>query len=116
MCAPTAAPHSTTVSARALKCCAKGFRRLRARMHSAASCTAEMIHMLSPTAHQLQCAPELFALARAWLIRLFAACAGWVSKVDGHSCVVCPYHGWAFDAEGKVRDVPASENKVRSPD
>lgn len=26
--------------------------------------------------------------------------------------MVCPYHGWAFDAEGKVRDVPASENKV----
>jgi phenylpropionate dioxygenase-like ring-hydroxylating dioxygenase large terminal subunit len=36
---------------------------------------------------------------------------GWVSNVDGRSCVVCPYHGWAFDAEGKVRDVPASENK-----
>lgn len=41
--------------------------------------------------------------------------AGWVSKVDGDSCVVCPYHGWAFDAEGQVRDVPASTNKVRPP-
>ena len=38
--------------------------------------------------------------------------AGWVDEVDGKSCVVCPYHGWAFDAEGYVRDVPASENKV----
>ena len=38
---------------------------------------------------------------------------GWVDEVDGKSCVVCPYHGWAFDAEGYVRDVPASENKVR---
>jgi phenylpropionate dioxygenase-like ring-hydroxylating dioxygenase large terminal subunit len=39
--------------------------------------------------------------------------AGWVDEVDGKSCVVCPYHGWAFDDEGYVRDVPASENKVR---
>lgn len=37
---------------------------------------------------------------------------GWVDIVDGHSCVVCPYHGWAFDTEGYVRDVPASENRV----
>ncbi len=41
--------------------------------------------------------------------------AGWVTKVDGDPCVVCPYHGWAFDGEGRVRDVPASENKVPSP-
>jgi Rieske [2Fe-2S] domain len=39
--------------------------------------------------------------------------AGWVDEVDGKSCVVCPYHGWAFDDEGYVRDVPASENKVK---
>jgi phenylpropionate dioxygenase-like ring-hydroxylating dioxygenase large terminal subunit len=25
-------------------------------------------------------------------------------------CVVCPYHGWAFDAEGKLRDVPSAEH------
>jgi len=34
---------------------------------------------------------------------------GWVSEVQGHDCVVCPYHGWAFDEEGVLRDVPAAE-------
>lgn len=36
---------------------------------------------------------------------------GWVAtdKETGHSCVVCPYHGWAFDAEGKLRDVPSAD-------
>lgn len=24
--------------------------------------------------------------------------------------MVCPYHGWAFDAEGKLRDVPSAEH------
>lgn len=28
---------------------------------------------------------------------------------DGHTCVVCPYHGWAFDGEGKLQDVPSAE-------
>ena len=28
--------------------------------------------------------------------------------MDGHDCVVCPYHGWAFDADGVLRDVPAA--------
>jgi phenylpropionate dioxygenase-like ring-hydroxylating dioxygenase large terminal subunit len=35
---------------------------------------------------------------------------GWVNTVDGHECVVCPYHGWAFDGEGVLRDVPAAEH------
>ncbi len=26
---------------------------------------------------------------------------GRVQNKKGHSCVVCPYHGWAFDGEGK---------------
>ena len=26
----------------------------------------------------------------------------------GHSCVVCPYHGWAFDGTGSLQDVPVS--------
>lgn len=34
---------------------------------------------------------------------------GWVSEVQGHDCVVCPYHGWAFDKEGVLRDVPAAD-------
>ena len=37
---------------------------------------------------------------------------GWVAEVEGHDCVVCPYHGWAFDSEGRLRDVPAAEKKV----
>lgn len=24
--------------------------------------------------------------------------------------MVCPYHGWAFDAEGRLRDVPSAEH------
>ncbi|KAK9837299.1 hypothetical protein WJX81_004912 [Elliptochloris bilobata] len=35
---------------------------------------------------------------------------GWVAEVGGHDCVVCPYHGWAFDTEGVLRDVPAAEH------
>jgi len=39
---------------------------------------------------------------------------GWVTDgvagAKGHSCVVCPYHGWAFDGEGVLRDVPAAEH------
>lgn len=33
---------------------------------------------------------------------------GWISNVEGHDCVVCPYHGWAFDERGLLRDVPVS--------
>lgn len=32
-----------------------------------------------------------------------------MSEVQGHDCVVCPYHGWAFDKEGVLRDVPAAD-------
>lgn len=34
----------------------------------------------------------------------------WVSAVGEHECIVCPYHGWAFDKDGVLRDVPAAEN------
>lgn len=27
----------------------------------------------------------------------------------GATCVVCPYHGWAFDGAGRLRDVPSAE-------
>jgi phenylpropionate dioxygenase-like ring-hydroxylating dioxygenase large terminal subunit len=35
---------------------------------------------------------------------------GWTTtdKKTGRKCVVCPYHGWAFDSEGKLRDVPSA--------
>lgn len=32
-----------------------------------------------------------------------------MQEVQGHDCVVCPYHGWAFDEEGVLRDVPAAD-------
>ena len=35
---------------------------------------------------------------------------GWVGQIKGHDCVVCPYHGWAFDEAGVLRDVPAAEH------
>lgn len=38
--------------------------------------------------------------------------AGWLSEphsTGGHTCVVCPYHGWAIDGEGKLQDVPSAE-------
>ncbi|KAK9796241.1 hypothetical protein WJX73_000092 [Symbiochloris irregularis] len=35
---------------------------------------------------------------------------GWVGEVQGHDCVVCPYHGWAFDEAGQLRAVPAAES------
>jgi len=40
---------------------------------------------------------------------------GWVADVGGHDCVVCPYHGWAFDTEGVLRDVPAAEHGCEFP-
>lgn len=32
-----------------------------------------------------------------------------------HDCVVCPYHGWAFDAEGEVAAIPALGRDARLP-
>ena len=29
--------------------------------------------------------------------------------------MVCPYHGWAFDGEGHLKDVPAAESKGEWP-
>ncbi|CAK0786996.1 hypothetical protein CVIRNUC_010212 [Coccomyxa viridis] len=40
---------------------------------------------------------------------------GWVAEVEGHDCVVCPYHGWAFDGEGVLQDVPAAEHQKEWP-
>jgi nitrite reductase/ring-hydroxylating ferredoxin subunit len=36
---------------------------------------------------------------------------GWLTKEphSGHTCVVCPYHGWAFDGQGHLNDVPSAE-------
>ena len=40
---------------------------------------------------------------------------GWIHEHDGHDCVVCPYHGWAVDGDGRLRDVPAAEHKGEWP-
>lgn len=43
---------------------------------------------------------------------------GWVehrSADDGGSCVVCPYHGWQFDGQGVLRDVPAATETDKWP-
>ena len=29
--------------------------------------------------------------------------------------MVCPYHGWAFDEDGVLQDVPAAENQKEWP-
>lgn len=35
---------------------------------------------------------------------------GWTTEIKGHTCVVCPYHGWAFSGkDGTLLDVPAAE-------
>ncbi len=38
-----------------------------------------------------------------------------VTHVRDHECIVCPYHGWAFDKEGVLRDVPAAETSHEWP-
>lgn len=41
---------------------------------------------------------------------------GWVKKVEGHgNCVVCPYHGWAFDKEGRLGEVPSNTGGASFP-
>ena len=49
------------------------------------------------------------------LTRVPALPQGWVAEVEGHDCVVCPYHGWAFDGEGVLQDVPAAEHQKEWP-
>jgi len=45
---------------------------------------------------------------------------GWLKDIedpngDLDTCVVCPYHGWAFNAEGKVREVPSLPDQEHLP-
>lgn len=35
---------------------------------------------------------------------------GWTETVEDSRCIVCPYHGWAFDHSGRIRSIPANEN------
>lgn len=39
---------------------------------------------------------------------------GSITNIDGHNCLVCPYHGWAIDDNGCIQDVP-SEKKGQWP-
>lgn len=34
--------------------------------------------------------------------------SGWLSEKESGTCVVCPYHGWALDGAGALKDVPVS--------
>lgn len=36
---------------------------------------------------------------------------GWTETINGYNCIVCPYHGWAIDDLGCIKDVPAAEGK-----
>lgn len=41
--------------------------------------------------------------------------SGWLKEVDsGATAVVCPYHGWAFDCSGKLREVPSASSSTPS--
>lgn len=45
-----------------------------------------------------------------------ALSGGWVQKgVNGHNCVVCPYHGWQFDDEGACVRIPAARPDLPIP-
>ena len=35
--------------------------------------------------------------------------------MKGHDCIVCPYHGWAFDEGGTLQAVPAAEHSNEWP-
>ncbi len=49
---------------------------------------------------------ELVALSDLCVHRGAALSKGWVEK----GCVVCPYHGWKFAADGSCVDIPASRS------
>lgn len=55
--------------------------------------------------------------SKGWTQRLtlFSTSAGWVEKHNEQECVVCPYHGWAFDSKGVCQHVPAAENMADRP-
>ena len=33
--------------------------------------------------------------------------------ITGDDCIVCPFHGWRFNAEGSVKYVPAAEEPCK---
>ncbi|MEZ5267262.1 MAG: Rieske (2Fe-2S) protein [Microthrixaceae bacterium] len=41
---------------------------------------------------------------------------GWVERgANGHSCVVCPYHGWEYDDSGACVKIPAAGPEAKIP-
>ncbi|KXZ50765.1 hypothetical protein GPECTOR_15g450 [Gonium pectorale] len=40
---------------------------------------------------------------------------GWTKTKNGKSCVVCPYHGWAFNGEGSLEEVPSQSPELAFP-
>ncbi|GIL48718.1 hypothetical protein Vafri_5168 [Volvox africanus] len=41
--------------------------------------------------------------------------AGWTKTKNGKSCVVCPYHGWAYNGEGVLEEVPSQGPELSFP-
>ncbi|GLI62695.1 hypothetical protein VaNZ11_005371 [Volvox africanus] len=41
--------------------------------------------------------------------------AGWTKTKNGKSCVVCPYHGWAYNGQGVLEEVPSQGPGVSFP-
>jgi len=61
---------------------------------------------------------NLFAMADRCAHRAAPLSGGQVQARAGHDCIVCPYHGWAFDLiTGQCREVPAlSQQDPASPE
>ncbi|GFR49992.1 hypothetical protein Agub_g12138 [Astrephomene gubernaculifera] len=41
--------------------------------------------------------------------------SGWTKEKNGKSCVVCPYHGWTFNGEGALEEVPSQQTHLAFP-
>lgn len=55
-------------------------------------------------------AGEVHALSSTCTHRGAQLSKGTVEVVNGHSCVRCPYHAWAFSGDGKVQDIPVQSD------
>lgn len=56
-------------------------------------------------------AGQIHALSDRCVHRGAALSGGWVEN----DCLVCPYHGWQYDAQGHCRKIPANTEQQRIP-